>query len=285
MKIQHHSQLCDHAYEAAHQAVVNNPYWYGDGPQMLGERFNAANTRMRADIFIDILHRAAKRRNERHLSQYYSRFAEELTCCHVEKCGSAKCPKCLRAFQQAKAAAHEAIIPHLGALYPGTSLYHVTIIPRDWFYPRGTLHKFDPAEFNRHLIESLKFAGLNQRLVGSIDFSLENSPSFGRYWQPHWHLSMWLDDPVWAKKSLLQEFPRFLKYDYPVVIDEAIDLKFLPYVHKVIKINDLLRTGRTHLPELLLALSRNKPLDFLVLNGLVLSAQDDGFIFELPRRI
>jgi hypothetical protein len=284
MKIQHHSQLCDHAYQAAHEAVVNNAYWYGDRPQMLGKRFSAANTRLRADIFIDILERAARRRNESHLSLDYSRLAGQLSFCSVQRCGFAACPVCLRAFQQAKAAAHEAIIPILGKLYPGTSLYHVTIIPRDWFYPRGTLHKFDPAEFNRHLIDSLNFAGLNQRLVGSIDLSLEYSPSFGKYWQPHWHLCMRLDDPIWAKASLLKEFPRFLKYDYPVVIDEAQDLKFLPYVHKVIKINDLLRTGRTHLPELLLALDCIKPLDLIVINGLVLSAQDGEFTFNLPHR-
>ena len=72
-----------------------------------------------------------------------------------------------------------------------------------------------------------------------------------------------------------------VNYDYPVDVKEAVDLNFLPYIHKVIKINDLLRTGRTHLPELLLALDQINPLDLLVYQGLVLSAQDGGFNFEL----
>ena len=71
------------------------------------------------------------------------------------------------------------------------------------------------------------------------------------------------------------------KHDYPVDVTEAVNLDFLPYIHKIIKINELLRTGRTHLPELLLTLDQINPLDLMVIHGLVLSAQDDGFNFEL----
>ena len=53
------------------------------------------------------------------------------------------------------------------------------------------------------------------------------------------------------------------------------------YLHKIIKIIVLLRTGRTHLPELLFALDQINPLDLLVFQGLVLSAQDGGFNFDL----
>jgi hypothetical protein len=66
-----------------------------------------------------------------------------------------------------------------------------------------------------------------------------------------------------------------------VASTEAVDLDFLPYVHKVIKIKNLLRTGRIHLPELLLLLDKINPLDLMVTQGLVLSAQVDGFNFEL----
>ena len=71
------------------------------------------------------------------------------------------------------------------------------------------------------------------------------------------------------------------KHDYPVDVTEAADLDFLPYVHKVIRIKDLLRGGRTDLPELLLMLDRINPLELLVFQGLVLSAQDGGFDFEV----
>ena len=76
-------------------------------------------------------------------------------------------------------------------------------------------------------------------------------------------------------------FPPINKHDYPVDVREAFDLDFLPYIHKVIKIKDLLRTGRNHLPELLLTLDQINPLELMVTQGLVLSAQDDGFKFEL----
>ena len=94
--------------------------------------------------------------------------------------------------------------------------------------------------------------------MGSIDFSLEQSP-IGKYWQPHWHLALHTHDPELLRENLMALFPP---------------------VHKIIKI-ELLRTGRTHLPELLLALDRINPLDPMVFHGLVLSVQDNGFNFEI----
>jgi hypothetical protein len=49
----------------------------------------------------------------------------------------------------------------------------------------------------------------------------------------------------------------------------------------VIRIKDLLRNGRTHLPELLLALDRINPLDLLAMRGLLLSGHKGGFDFEI----
>jgi len=115
--------------------------------------------------------------------------------------------------------------------------------------------------------------------VGSIDFSLEQSP-IGKYWQPHWHLALHTHDPELLRENLMALFPPVLAYDYPVDVAEASDLDFVPYIHKIIKI-ELLRTGRTHLPELLLALDRINPLDPMVFHGLVLSVQDNGFNFEI----
>jgi hypothetical protein len=271
------------AYQEAHEAVLNNPYWYSDKPQMLGASFSAAETRMRTDIVIDILHRAARRRTERSLSSRYLALADRLVFCRIDRCGSAACLECLRAFQQAKAAAQQPVTLQLAKMHLEKLLCFVTIIPLTTLYPCGGLDEFNPREFNLYLLEILEFGDVIQPFASGIDFSLEKS-RFGKYWQPHWHLPMWTDDPEWLKKRLLALFPRFEKHDYSVDLTEAEDLNFHPYIHKGLKINNLLRSGRTHLPELLLVLDRIKPLDLLVTHGLVLSAQDDGFKFELEPR-
>ena len=69
------------AHQQAYDAVLNNPYWYGDQPNLLKEAFNAKNTRRRAEITVDILRRAAKRKSERHLSEQYFRLADKLSNC------------------------------------------------------------------------------------------------------------------------------------------------------------------------------------------------------------
>jgi hypothetical protein len=267
-------------YQQAYTAVVNNPYWYGDGPQLLDETFNAENTRERANILIDILRRAAKRRTERELSQQYSSLADKFSDCRFDRCGSSGCLKCLRAFQQAKTVAHRRVISKIATLYPQSLQCFVTIIPLELNYSCATLHKFDAHEFNLHLKDTLTQDGLIRPFLGSIDISLEPS-RLDKYWAPHWHLPLPTNDPEWLRKRLKDLFPPINKHDYPVDVREAFDLDFLPYIHKVIKINDLLRTGRTQLPELLLTLDQINPLDLMVTQGLVLSAQEDGFHFEL----
>ena len=165
-------------------------------------------------------------------------------------------------------------------MHPQTLQCFVTIIPLELNYPYATLHEFDAHEFNLHLKDTLTRDGLIRPFLGSIDFSLERS-RLGKYWAPHWHLPLHTNDPEWLRKRLKGLFLPINKYDYPVDVREAFDLDFLPYIHKVIKINELLRTGRNHLPELLLTLDQINPLDLMVSQGLVLSAQDDGFKFEL----
>ena len=140
-------------YQQAYAAVLNNPYWYGDGPQLLDETFNAENTRKRADILIDILRRAAKRRTERELSQRYSSLADKFANCRLDRCG--RCLECLRAFQQAKTVAHRRLISNLATIYPDKLMCFVTIIPLELNYSCTTLHKFDAGEFNLHLKDSL----------------------------------------------------------------------------------------------------------------------------------
>lgn len=267
-------------YEQAYAAVLNNPYWYSDRPRLLSETFSAENTRRRADIVVDILRRAAKRKPERQQSEQYLSLADKLTDCRSTRCGSSACLKCLRAFQQAKAVAHRRLISNLARTHPKWLWCIITIIPLELNYPRGTLQEFDTAEFNRHLKEMLTWGGLIRPFLGSIDFSLERS-GVRKYWQPHWHFALHTSDPTLLRENLKDLFPPMEKHDYPVDVAEAFDLNFLPYIHKIMKIIDLLRNGRTHLPELLLMLDQINPLDLLVMHGLVLSAQDGGFDFEL----
>ena len=271
-------------YQRAYAAVLNNQYWYSDRPQLLSETFNAENTRKRAEIVIDILRRAARRKTERHLSEQYLRQADKLSACRLDRCGSAACLECLRAFQQAKTAAHRRLIRNLSEFFPTVLWCLVTIIPREINYQVGRLNEFDAAEFNRHLKETLGSVGINRPFVGSIDFSLELSP-IGKYWQPHWHFTLHTQDPELLREELKWLFPSIDKYDYSVDLTEVGDLGFVPYIHKVIRIKDLLRTSRTYLPELLLMLDRINPLDLMVFQGMKLTAQDSGFSFQLPSQL
>jgi hypothetical protein len=115
-------------------------------------------------------------------------------------------------------------------------------------------------------------AGLTQTMVGSADISWEHRQN-KHYYQLHWHLAMWTKDPEKLQKRLLRVFPPNDKYDRPVVVTESFSLGFLPYMNKAIKLPDLLRRNRQHLPPLLLALDRTAPLDLMVIKGLRLSAQ------------
>jgi hypothetical protein len=57
----------------------------------------------------------------------------------------------------------------------------------------------------------------------------------------------------------------------------AYDDKFLGYMNKAIKLPDLLRTNRKHLPELLLVLDRTEPMDLMVYTQHRLTAQFGRF--------
>jgi hypothetical protein len=271
------TKLFARVYQQAYAAVLNNAYWYSNRPGLLDETFNAENTRIRADVLIDILRRAARRRAERHLSEQYLHLADKLSACRHRHCGSSACQNCLRAFQQAKAVAHRRLISRLGEIYPRTLWCMVTIIPPELNYPVRSLHEFDAAEFNRHFMKTLGWGGFTRPFLGSIDVSLEPS-LIGKYWQPHWHFTLHTHDPKLLRENLKELFPPLEKYDYPVKVTIASDLHFLPYIHKLLRIKDLLRTGRIHLPELLLMLDRINPLDLMVFQGLVLSTRDGGFV-------
>jgi hypothetical protein len=119
-------------------------------------------------------------------------------------------------------------------------------------------------------------------MFGSVDISWERG-----YYQLHWHIGMWTSNPKRLTKRLkaifpstgkkwkrrLAIFPSDKKYHRPVVVSNTWSLGFIPYKDKVIKLPDLLRRNRTHLPELLLALDQTESLEPMVLSRLRLSAQ------------
>ena len=173
---------------------------------------------------------------------------------------------------------HQAVIYEVTKLYPQKLVYLVTIIPREQNYRRNTLHEFNAEAFKRLLRAPLNSFPIP--FVGSIDFSVQLGEN-AKYIQPHFHLIMHAGDYDELRERLKWHFPPLGKYEYPVDLEQMHDLNVVPYIHKAIKINDLLRNGRRFLPELLVALDFIKPLDLMVTHGLVLSAQDGGLKLDI----
>jgi hypothetical protein len=148
----------------------------------------------------------------------------------------------------------------------------VTLIPLHQRYTATTLIHLDIAKRTRWLKDVLTKAGLAGMMVGSADISWEHRHNKD-YYQLHWHLATWTKDPEKLQRRLLLLFPPKNKYDRPVVVTKSRSLGFQPYMNKAIKLPDLLRRNRRHLPYLLLALDRTAPLDLMVICGLRLSAQ------------
>jgi hypothetical protein len=267
---------CNDAYETAHNEVLNNPYWFGDRPGLLTATFDAANTKARSKIVRDVLRRAGEVRSN--VAHEYSILADKLSTCGKIPCGSSACLNCLRAFQQAKSIAHRSVISEVLKLYPNKLVYLVTIIPRERNYRRNTLHDFDAEKFKR--LVATGFAGYRIPFVGSIDFDLQMVLQ-GKYFQPHFHAIMHTSDYEEWRSHLKWYFPPLGKSEYPVDLTEMLDLKAVPYVHKIIKIMALLRNGQRYLPELLLTLDRIEPLDLMTNQGLVLSAQNGGLKLDI----
>jgi hypothetical protein len=148
----------------------------------------------------------------------------------------------------------------------------VTVIPLQLRYSPADLPELDIAKRTRWLKDVLTKADLVHMMVGSADISWEHRRS-NHYYQLHWHIAMWTEDPEKLQKQLLRRFPPKNKYDRPAEVTKSSSLNFLPYMNKAIKLPDLLRRNRQHLPQLLLALDRTAPLDLMVICGLRLSAQ------------
>lgn len=277
----------------AHEAVVTNEFWYGDGPPTLGKSFTAAKTDERQADVVGILLKAAKKAEkagDKQLANAFHDLADKLHDCRPRgRCGSLACPKCARAFQKAKVAAQEVLIPVLKKANTTSTgkrttkrkkLVMANVVPLWITYRPHQLRHLDIRKRNRWLKEILTRAGFTRVMFGSADISWENG-----YYQLHWHIGMFTSNRKNLTKRLKKLFPGPEKYDRPVVVSKTWSLGFLPYKDKAIKLPDLLRRNRTHLPELLLALDRIEPLDLVVLMGLRPSAQSGRLVLgPLPRK-
>jgi hypothetical protein len=263
----------------AHEAVVTNEFWYGDGPPSLGKSFTAGKTAERHAAVVRILLKVGKKAataGDKRLADSYYDLGDKLHGCRRRhRCGSLACPKCARAFQKAKVAAQEALIPVLQKVNSTKKLVMVTVVPLHLTFTPTQLATLDIQKSNRWLKDILKLAGFTRVMCGSADISWENG-----FYQLHWHIGMLTSIRKTLTKRLKKIFPGKDKGDRPVVVSKTWSLGFVAYMNKAIKLHQLLRRNRTHLPELLLALDRIEPLDLMVLAKLRLSAQQGRLIIR-----
>jgi hypothetical protein len=271
----------------AHEEIIDNEHWYGDAPPLLGKSFTAKKTAERHQELVQILDRAARRAAKnrfKKLAHAYDALAEKFEACRPRhRCGSLACPTCARAFQKAKVAAQRRLIKKLAQSRPGKKLVMANVIPLWMTYRPDQLAELDVGKRNRWLKDALAATGFRRVMFGSADISWEQG-----YYQLHWHIGMWTSNRKQLRKRLKTIFPstrknwkRRLKtifpndkkYRRPVVVSNTWSLGFIPYKDKAIKLPDLLRRNRTHLPELLVALDQTEPLELMVLSRLRLSAQ------------
>jgi hypothetical protein len=272
-----------HRHAKCHKTVIRNPFWYGDEGPPLGNSFSAAQTKRRQDKVLAILQRAAKSKKRRGLhkkSKALMKLAKKIKRCRPKRrCGSQACPLCARAFQRAKVAAQTQLTADLEQDMLGKTLVMVTAIPLEKALRQGKLKKLNVSKANRWLKDKLGAHGIKRLIVGAADLSWEKQNGKG-YWQLHWHLAMWTKKPKALTQKLKDLFPSVEKYDRPVEVTKTVNRDFLAYMHKAIKLPELLRHNRKNIPELLLFLDRTEPLDFLVLQGVRMSAQQDGLVFH-----
>jgi hypothetical protein len=282
----HHTNAKFRSHVRAHEQVSSNEFWYGDKAPDPGPGFTAAKTKKRATTVTQILLRAAKREDRTGnltLAQAYYQLSDKIEACRARRrCGSLACPRCARAFQKAKAAAQQTAITKATKTRPGKHLVFVTLIPKAMMYSPGEFHEIEVKKANRWLKDVLKPVG-SRMILGSADLGWETRRGEG-YIQVHWHLAMFTSNPGNLKRKLTRKFPKTKKHERPVEVRIPDDLGFLPYINKGIKLPDLLRTNRTHLPELLLVLDSTEPMELLVSMRLRLSAQSGRLAFQPIRR-
>jgi hypothetical protein len=267
----------------AHEAVLNNESWYGDKPPNLGQGFSAAEAAERRTTVMEILLRAAKRADKKKdadLAEAFYQVYDQLEACVLfDRCGSLACPCCARAFQRAKVVAQEEAITKASKARAGKQLVFVTLIPPHMMYAPGEFHKIDVKKANRWLKDALRSAVGKRMILGSVDLGWETRRDEG-YIQVHWHLAMWTNNPGRLAEKLKAAFGKTKKHERPVDLRAAVDLSFLGYMNKAIKLPELLRTNRKLLPELLLVLDQVGPLDLMIFTKSRLSAQSGQLAFK-----
>src|SRR5271169_35344 len=189
-----------------HEEVINNEYWYSDGPPLLGKSFSRAKTTQRHHEVIDILCRAANREakaGDDSFAGALQRLADKLADCKEGfRCGSLACPQCARAFQRAKAAGQRKCIKKLAKSRAGKVLVMANVVPLWMTYTDDQLDQLDIGKANRWLKSELAKYGFNRVMFGSADISLEDG-----YYQLHWHIAIWTSNPGRLAKRLKQIFP------------------------------------------------------------------------------
>jgi hypothetical protein len=236
----------------------------------------------RTTTVLGILVRAAKRADKNgntDLAHSYYQLSDKIEACRARRrCGSLACPRCARAYQKAKTAAQQTAITEATKARPGRHLVFVTVVPKAMMYSPDEFHRIEVRKANRWLKDALKQVG-NRMMLGSADLGWETRRS-GKYIQVHWHLAMWTGNPGNLEQKLKLRFRKTKKYERPVEVRIPDDLGFLPYINKAIKLPHLLRTNRTHLPELSLVLDSIEPMDLMVQMRLRLSAQSGQLAFK-----
>jgi hypothetical protein len=269
------------AHVHAHEAVANNESWYGNKPPNLGQGFSAADVAERRTAVMEILLRAAKRAEKDESADQAEALyhLHDKACRLFDRCGSLACPRCARAFQKAKVVAQEEAISEASKNRPDKQLVFVTLIPPHMMYAPGEFHKIDVNKANRWLKDALRSAAGKRMIFGSVDLGWETRRDEG-YIQVHWHLVMWTSNPSKLAEKLKAKFGKTKKYERPVDARVAVDLSFLGYMNKAIKLPELLRTNRQLLPELLLVLDQVGPLDLMVFTKNRLTAQCGQLAFK-----
>lgn len=256
-------------HQLAHETVRKNPSFFCDECLDLGSNFTTNKARERKAEFISILNRAerrAKRNTDTGRASALHQLARTLTRCTPSKrCGSLTCPECSRAFQCARALAHSRLTAELQAKRPDQTLVFATIVPQRFFLTPEELVNLDITAANRWFKDKLRRLNIRRAVVGSIDISWE-----GDRYQIHWHLGIMTKDRRALNERLTSAFGSTDGIK-PAVVKTAYDHGFIPYSHKVIEADDILRRARRAVTDLLLALNRTDPLSTMVLLNVRLS--------------
>jgi hypothetical protein len=269
---------------SAHEAVLANESWFGDGIPVIGKQFTAEKAKERKADIIDLLFRTAKRERragDAGVADQLEILADKIFYCHSGRhCGSLACEDCRLAFQKAKFSGQTAFLAKLAAEHSEKQVVMANIIPLRFTYRPDQLDQLDVAAANRWVKDVLTRAGFRRIMLGSFDLSWEDG-----FYQGHWHIPMLTSNREELKRRLKAIFPVNKIVRRPVVVSVTFSNGYLPYKDKAIKIVNLLKRNRRGLPSLLLALDRTDPLELMVLFRLRLSAQHGELQFtEIERR-